>query len=166
MKPDYRRVFLNIRGLTTLLLIFFAQTGGTLRADALAWPVSVGIPTDMVGELSSKPVSVGVPTGMVGELSSKPVSVGVPTGMAGELSSKPVSVALPFIVPDNNYMSKPVSGIVQAEPDCDPVTIAKVQGAINMYLGLKPVDYCVDVDGSGTVSIAEVQKVINGYLGL
>ena len=53
--------------------------------------------------------------------------------------------------------------------DCDgdgKVTIAEVQSAINMYLGLKPVTGCVDTDGGGSVSIAEVQKVINGYLGL
>lgn len=53
--------------------------------------------------------------------------------------------------------------------DCDGsgnVSIAEVQAAINMYLGLKPVTACVDTDASGSVSIAEVQKVINGYLGL
>jgi len=53
--------------------------------------------------------------------------------------------------------------------DCNhdgQVSIAEVQAAINMYLGLKPVDSCVDTDNSGNVSIAEVQKVINGYLRL
>ena len=54
--------------------------------------------------------------------------------------------------------------------DCDnsgSISIAEVQAAINMYLGLMlPVQACVDTDNSGTVSIAEVQKVINGYLGL
>jgi hypothetical protein len=53
--------------------------------------------------------------------------------------------------------------------DCDgddKVSIAEVQAAINMYLGIMPVSACVDSDNSGSVSIAEVQKVINGYLGL
>ena len=53
--------------------------------------------------------------------------------------------------------------------DCDSsgtVTIAEVQTAINMFLGLKSVLSCVDQDTSGTVSIAEVQKVINAFLGL
>ena len=53
--------------------------------------------------------------------------------------------------------------------DCDnsgTVTIAEVQSAINMFLGLKTVDACVDIDSSGSVSIAEVQKVINSFLGL
>jgi len=57
-----------------------------------------------------------------------------------------------------------------SEPgDCNgdgQVSIAEVQGAINMYLGLKETASCVDTDGSGNASIAEVQKVINGYLGL
>ena len=74
---------------------------------------------------------------------------------------------------DNHYVW-PVrgtsSGIALAKPgDCDnsgTVTIAEVQYAINMFLGLKSAEACVDQDGSGGVSIAEVQKVINGFLGL
>ena len=53
--------------------------------------------------------------------------------------------------------------------DCDgngTVTIAEVQSAINMFLGLMPVEACVNVDGVSGVSIAEVQKVINSFLGL
>jgi hypothetical protein len=53
--------------------------------------------------------------------------------------------------------------------DCDSsgtVTIAEVQSAINMFLGLNPVLSCVNVDGVGGVTIAEVQKVINSFLGL
>ncbi|QEM66802.1 hypothetical protein FO488_00585 [Geobacter sp. FeAm09] len=53
--------------------------------------------------------------------------------------------------------------------DCDAsgtVTIAEVQSAINMYLGLKQVQVCVDLDNSDAVSISEVQKAINAYLGL
>ena len=57
----------------------------------------------------------------------------------------------------------------QKAGDCDnngTVTIAEVQSAINMFLGLKTVEACVDVDSSNSVSIAEVQKVINSFLGL
>jgi len=46
------------------------------------------------------------------------------------------------------------------------VTIAEVQSAINMFLGLKLVAGCVDTDDNGIVSIAEVQKGINSFLGL
>jgi|GEM_PF-4077236 len=63
-----------------------------------------------------------------------------------------------------------LSSAVSSKPgDCDnsgTVTIAEVQSAINMFLGLKTVDVCVDIDSSGSVSIAEVQKVINSFLGL
>jgi hypothetical protein len=58
--------------------------------------------------------------------------------------------------------------IITKPGDCDgdgKVTIAEVQAAINMYLGLKTPSACVDLNGDG-VSIDEVQKVINGYLGL
>ena len=53
--------------------------------------------------------------------------------------------------------------------DCNSdnaVTIAEVQSAINMFLGLKAAEACVDQDGAGGVTIAEVQKVINTFLGL
>jgi hypothetical protein len=53
--------------------------------------------------------------------------------------------------------------------DCDSdgtITIADVQSAINMFLGLKAVQACVDQDATGAVTIAEVQKVINSFLGL
>lgn len=53
--------------------------------------------------------------------------------------------------------------------DCDisgTITIAEVQNAINMFLGLNPLLSCVDMDASSTVSIAEVQTVINGFLSI
>ena len=62
------------------------------------------------------------------------------------------------------------TAVVSYKPgDCDSngtVTIAEVQSSINMFLGLKTVEACVDIDSSGSVSIAEVQKVINSFLGL
>ncbi len=53
--------------------------------------------------------------------------------------------------------------------DCDnsgEVTIAEVQSSINMFLGLKSAEVCVNTDNSSDVLIAEVQKVINSFLGL
>ncbi len=69
-------------------------------------------------------------------------------------------------------ISLPLSAILNVSSkagDCDAngsVTIAEVQSAINMFLGLKAVEVCVDQDSSSGVSIAEVQKVINSFLGL
>lgn len=53
--------------------------------------------------------------------------------------------------------------------DCDnsgTVSIAEVQSSINMFLGLKAAEVCVNIDSSSSVSISEVQKVINSFLGL
>ena len=53
--------------------------------------------------------------------------------------------------------------------DCDgngTVSLAELQGALNMYLGLKPVKICVDQDNNGSVSGSELQKVINAFMGL
>lgn len=47
-----------------------------------------------------------------------------------------------------------------------PVTIAEVQSAIDMFLGLKTVAGYVDTNSDNNVSISEVQKAINGFLGL
>ena len=65
--------------------------------------------------------------------------------------------------------SASIPTVISKPGDCDnsgTVTIAEVQSAINMFLGLKTVEVCVDIDSSGSVSIAEVQKVINSFLGL
>ena len=62
-----------------------------------------------------------------------------------------------------------ISAAAMKTGDCDGsglVTIAEVQSAINMYLGMKAIEQCVDQDNSGTTSIAEVQKAINSFLGL
>ena len=60
--------------------------------------------------------------------------------------------------------SMTLTAAVATKPgDCDnsgTVTIVEVQSAINMFLGLKPVESCVNVDDVSGVSIAEVQKVI------
>lgn len=62
-----------------------------------------------------------------------------------------------------------VSAVNGKPADCDGnsvVSIAEVQSAINMYLGMKPIARCVDADNSGSVSIAEVQRSINTFLGM
>ncbi|MDD2855172.1 MAG: carboxypeptidase regulatory-like domain-containing protein, partial [Desulfuromonadaceae bacterium] len=59
--------------------------------------------------------------------------------------------------------------IITKPGDCDndnTVTIAEVQSAINMFLGLKTAEACVDTSVDNRVSIAEVQKTINSFLGL
>ena len=60
--------------------------------------------------------------------------------------------------------------VINTRPgDCNgdtTVSIAEVQGSINMYLGSKTIGCGVDTNGSNSISIAEVQKVINGYLGM
>ncbi|MBI5484458.1 MAG: fibronectin type III domain-containing protein, partial [Deltaproteobacteria bacterium] len=51
--------------------------------------------------------------------------------------------------------------------DCDntgAVNIAEVQSAINMFLGLKTPQICVDFDAAGSVSTSKVQKTINSFL--
>jgi hypothetical protein len=117
-------------------------------------------------------------------------------GITGFLFDKPVETTTPFFVvpvtigntlaPGLNLFSLtvvdaagnsslPVQVAVDILPitvnpgDCDSsgtVSIAEVQAAINMYLGLMKPLLCVDTDRDDAVSIAEVQKVINGYLGL
>ncbi len=70
---------------------------------------------------------------------------------------------------NNNGVGDACDSVISKPGDSDgngQVSIAEVQGAINMYLGLKPTESCVDTDRSGNTSIAEVQKVINEYLGL
>ena len=65
--------------------------------------------------------------------------------------------------------SASITTIISKPGDCDnsgTVTIAEVQSAINMFLGLKTLEACVDQDNNSSVSIAEVQKVINSFLGL
>ncbi len=69
----------------------------------------------------------------------------------------------------DNQMASFNTGNNKIPGDCDSsgtVAIAEVQSAINMFLGLKTVEACVDLDNSNNISIAEVQKVINSFLGL
>jgi hypothetical protein len=56
-----------------------------------------------------------------------------------------------------------------AAGDCNTdstVSISEVQSAINMFLGINPVEGCVDTNGSTEVSIGELQRVINNHLGI
>lgn len=71
---------------------------------------------------------------------------------------------------DSNIATVTITVTAAAKPgDCDnngTVTIAEVQSAINMFLGLNTVAPCVDTNGNNSVSIDEVQKTINSFLGL
>lgn len=72
---------------------------------------------------------------------------------AGNVSvSKSATVAISLKAGDCNYDNQ--------------VTIAEVQSGINMFLGLKASEACVDMNSDRAVSISEVQKVINSFLGL
>ena len=85
-----------------------------------------------------------------------------PTG-SGEITSVTAEII------DENSAPMPVSVVIAESSFCDngaTVTIAAVQSAINMFLGIKAVEICVDTDYNGSVGIAEVQKVINRFLGL
>ena len=56
-----------------------------------------------------------------------------------------------------------------ATGDCDRngvVDVSEVQSAIDMYLGTKQPEPCVDDDASGSVSISEAQRTIDTLLGL
>ena len=62
-----------------------------------------------------------------------------------------------------------VTAVLRIPGDCDgdgSVSIAELQRAINMFLGLAPPDCNVDCSGDGIVGIAELQKVINAFLGI
>lgn len=69
----------------------------------------------------------------------------------------------------NQERANQASYAITTEPgDCGvngTVSIAEVQSAINMFLGLRTPKACVDLDNNGGVSTAEIQKVINGFLG-
>ena len=73
------------------------------------------------------------------------------------------------IISDANFTGG-ASGVltITAPPgDCDAngsVTVAEVQAAIDMYLGLGTPAACVDLDGDHAVDIAELQQVVNAFL--
>lgn len=103
-----------------LVTVLFLCTVSYLAADTISWPVSVAVPTGMVGNMSSSPVSVAVPVGMEGQLAANPVSVSVPAGFEGAVMTKPVSVALPVSAADGSYMGRPATVAFQPEKSGDP----------------------------------------------
>jgi len=115
MNPMLRVVLYSL-----IYLIIISHGSSEPLADTVSWPVSVAIPTGIVGEMNSMPVSVAIPTGMLGEMSSKPVSVGIPTGILGEMSSKPVSVAMPTSTFGGVYESRSATVGRQPESLGDP----------------------------------------------
>jgi hypothetical protein len=96
-------------------------------------------------------------------------SVNLSVSAAGYLPTTLSNVRKPAASTVINDFSLSPSVVAGKPGDCDgdgAVSIAEVQSAINMFLGLKPVQLCVDQDKSGVVTISEVQKVINSFLGL
>lgn len=74
-----------------------------------------------------------------------------------------------YIYLEGKLIAKVVSSFNGLPGDCDnnnTVSIAEVQSAINMFLGIKPVAGCVDINSDGAVAINEVQKTINSFLGI
>ena len=99
MRPDFRYYLPRLGRIVVLLLVFMLCINASpIRANTI-----------------SSPVSVAIPTGMVGVLGSKPVSVAIPTGMVGVLGSKPVSVAFPVSIADAGFLGKPVSVVFQSQ---------------------------------------------------
>ena len=101
---------------------------------------------------------------------TQPGSYTISASATGYLSKSVAGVNVtPGKVLDAGMSLAAVTGTITKPGDCDGVggvTIAEVQSAINMFLGLKIVEVCVDQDTSNNVTIAEVQKVINSFLGL
>jgi fibronectin type 3 domain-containing protein len=106
-RPTIVRVFLA-------LFIITVSYSGNIYANTVSWPVSVAIPTGMVGEMQAKPVSVAIPTGMLGELQAKPATV----------SSQPANLGDPDLIglwhldgdwfdsSGNNNHGAPYSGVI------------------------------------------------------
>lgn len=64
-----------------------------------------------------------------------------------------------------NAVAQP-GGVVGDLDDSGTVTMADVAIALNMYLGLAPVELAADIDGSGDVTMADVAMIMNLYLGI
>ncbi len=145
----------NTNGLPSILKGYVRASGsGTPIANATVSSGSVNVKT-----LSNGAYLMAIPTGTVTLTVSatgyQPQNLNNLTATAGKVVNNDISLS------STASSTKP--------GDCDnsgTVTIAEVQSAINMFLGLKTVEACVDVDSSNSVSIAEVQKVINSFLGL
>ena len=79
----------------------------------------------------------------------------------------PITVAAGNVVSATVYLEPEPISVKSGDCDGDgSVSIAEVQSAINMFLGLKTIATCVDIENSGGVSISEVQKTINAFLGI
>jgi hypothetical protein len=137
--------------------------------DVLGFPADAGV--TVINTCSPEPCSAGADGGVL-------VSVGLP----GDQS---ILVALTGISLEQDReihgleafksvfgQDSITSGVVYSSlpGDCnnsDSVSIAEVQSAINMFLGILSPEVCVDTSSPPDgVSIAEVQKVINSFLGL
>jgi hypothetical protein len=122
---------------------FSVASGGTTPCSSLTPTLAAGVSCTL--NVTFTPTTIGVKTATLQITSNDAVNPTLVNSLTG-------------------------TSVAPAKPgDCDnsgTVTIAEVQSAINMFLGLKTVEACVNLDGVGGVSIAEVQKVINSFLGL
>lgn len=125
--------------------------------EYLAWPVREGVLDGVCGSSGSGSFDIAPTVNLCAQGKASPVTGTGPWSWTCSGSSGGATVSCSA----RTQSGKP--------GDCDSdgmVTIAEVQSAINMFLGVNVVKECVNTDGDNAVSIAEVQKVINRFLGL
>ena len=150
-----------------------ASAAGFLPSDTVNVTVSSGKVATQTFTLASAPAVNGVcGSAAGGSFATAPASnlcnSGVPQPVTGNSGTRQWN----WNCTGSNGGSPAIctaSQQVASKPgDCDgdgTVTIAEVQSAINMYLGVRGVASCVDLDNSGVVSLSEMQKTINAFLG-
>ena len=180
--------FLSIHQNNDLDIFAVTSNGELFRLSELENPTSgvPGAPTGIsaIGGNAQAVVSFTAPASNGGSAITSFLVTSSPGNLTAIGTASPITVtgltngtSYTFVVTATNATgagtASSASGSIipaaQKPGDCNndgTVTIAEVQSAINMFLGLKTMDVCVDQDGVGGVSIAEVQKVINSFLGL
>jgi hypothetical protein len=148
----------NTNGLPSIIMGFLRSSAGMPIANATITTISTG--TSQFTTL---------PNG--GFITMDDPGIYTVTATASGYQSKTLSniSVTPGNVLDASMSLSATTGTAAKPGDCDgngTVTITEVQGAINMFLGLKSAEICVDIDKQNGVSISEVQKVINSFLGL
>jgi photosystem II stability/assembly factor-like uncharacterized protein len=136
---------------------------GYLRDSATGAPIAKA--TIKVGSATATTLSNGA---FLMEMTTGNYSISVTAATGYQLKSFPSVIVTAGRV-TNAGMTLAANTATSKPGDCNGdniVSIAEVQSAINMFLGLKPVQACVDQDSNGVVTISEVQKVINSFLGL
>jgi hypothetical protein len=159
---------LTMDGARTVEAMFKIKTGQTIGSVTFTpATLSVGGTTTVSATASSGlPVSFSTTTPDICSVAGDAVS-GKAAGICTIVASQPGDSSW---FPAGDVTQQLTVTFTPTKPgDCDgdgQVSIAEVQAAINMYLGLKKLESCVDTDGIKGIGIAEVQKVINSYLGL